>query len=324
MKLSQKGEAGLLAHIEKHFRFPGDKRLLLGPGDDCAVLRTTPGKELVVTTDELVENTHFLRRLSTPEALARKLMRVNLSDLASMGRVKPVSCVVGAGLPGDLPSGFVLRFIRTLKKEALKFGLSIAGGNLTGAREMHFYMTVWGEADGKSVVTRYGARPGDILFSLGPLGEAKAGLEILKSGRASDKARFKKLVRSFLEPRPFLKEGAVIGARGLASSMLDNSDGLGRSARILSELSRCRVRLAAGPDAVSPALRAYAAASGGSWREYAVSGGEDYGLVFTAKPGKAALVKKLLPAAIAVGRIEKGSGVVVEGYEGKVQSFSHF
>ena len=324
MKLSQKGEAGLLAYIEKHFRFPGDKRLILGPGDDCAVLRTTPGKKLVITTDELVENTHFLRRFSTPEALARKLMRVNLSDLASMGMVKPVSCLVGSGLPGDLPADFVLRFIKTLKTEALKFDLSIAGGNLTGAREMHFYMTVWGEADGKGIVTRYGARPGDILFSLGPLGEAKAGLEILQNGSAADKERFKKLVRSFWEPKPFLKEGALIGMRGLASAMLDNSDGLGRSARILSELSRCRVRLRAGLDAVSPVLAAYAAVSGRPWQKYVLSGGEDYGLVFTVKPAASALVKKLLPAAIAVGLIEKGAGVVVEGYEGKIQSFNHF
>jgi thiamine-monophosphate kinase len=324
MKLSQKGEAGLLTYIEKHFRFPGDKRLILGPGDDCAVLRPTPGKELVITTDELVENTHFLRRFSTPEALARKLMRINLSDLASMGEVRPVSCLVGSGLPKDLPADFVLRFIRTIKKEALKFGLSIAGGNLTGAREMHFYMTVWGEADRKNIVTRYGARPGDILFSLGPLGEAKAGLEILRKSGVADKRRFKQLVRSFWEPRPFLKEGALIGARGLASAMLDNSDGLGRSARILAELSRCRVRLQAGPEAVSPVLAEYAAASGGSWREYVFSGGEDYGLVFTARPAKAALVKKLLPLALPVGRIEKGAGVIVEGYEGKIRSFNHF
>ncbi|OGS06522.1 MAG: thiamine-phosphate kinase [Elusimicrobia bacterium RIFOXYA12_FULL_51_18] len=324
MKLSQKGEAGILTYIEKHFRFPGDKRLILGPGDDCAVLKTTPGRELVITTDELVENTHFLRHFADPENLAGKLMRVNLSDLASMGRVRPVSCLVGSGLPENIPADFVLRFIRALKKEALKFGLSIAGGNLTGAREMHFYMTVWGEADRKSLVTRYGAGPGDILFNLGPLGESKAGLEILKNGLTADKKRFKQLVRRFWEPKPFLKEGALIGDRGLASAMLDNSDGLGRSARILSELSRCRVILQAGPEAVSPALAAYAAAKGRPWREYVFSGGEDYGLVFTARPEKAALVKKLLPDALAVGRIEKGKGVVVEGYEGKVQSFRHF
>ncbi|HBB65720.1 MAG: thiamine-phosphate kinase [Elusimicrobia bacterium GWA2_56_46] len=324
MKLPRKGEAGLLTYIEKQLRFPGDRRLILGPGDDCAVLKTAPGKALVITTDELVEHTHFLRRFSTPEALARKLLRVNLSDLAAMGRVRPVSCVVGSGLPKDLPAGFAGRFLRALKKEAVKFGLTVAGGNLSGAREMHFYMTVWGEADQKEIVTRYGARPGDILFSLGPLGEAKAGLEILKNGQVPEKRRFRRLVRAFLEPAPLLKEGALIGARGLASAMLDNSDGLLRSARILSELSRCRVLLEAGPEAVSPALAAYAKAKGRPWREYVFSGGEDYGLLFTVRPAKAGLVKKLLPAAKAVGRIEKGSGAVMRGYEGKAQSFSHF
>jgi thiamine-monophosphate kinase len=311
--------------MEKYFRFPGDRRLILGPGDDCAVLRPSPGRELVITTDELVENTHFLRRFSAPEDLARKLMRVNLSDLAAMGRVRPVSCLVGAGLPKNIPADFILRFIRALKQEALKFGLSVAGGNLSGAGEMHFYMTVWGEVRRGEAVTRYGARPGDALFSLGPLGEAKAGLEILLGGRSAEKKRFKNLVRSFWSPKPYLKEGALIGAKALASAMLDNSDGLVRSAGILSELSLCRVKLEAGPHLLSPALAAYTGLKKGRpWREYALSGGEDYGLVFSARPEKAGLVKKLLPAARLVGSIEKGTGVIVEGYEGKVRSFDHF
>ena len=324
MKNSGKGEAGILSHIEKYLRFPRDRRLVLGPGDDCAVVRASPGKDIVITTDELVENTHFLRRFSTPEDLARKLMRVNLSDLASMGAVRPVSCVTGAGLPKDLPPDFVRRFLRALKAEALRFGISVAGGNLAGAREMHFYMTVWGEAGKGKVITRYGARPGDILFNLGPLGEAKAGLEILMRGRAAEKNRFAGLVRSFLVPEPLLKAGALIGTRGLATAMLDNSDGLVRSAAILSELSKCRVRLRAGEAMVSAALRAYASARSVPQLGYALSGGEDYGLVFTARPEKAALIKKLLPGASAVGRIEKGHGVKLEGYEGKAGSFDHF
>jgi len=324
MKLSKKGEAGILAHIEKYLRFPGDRRLVLGPGDDCAVLKTSPGKRLVITTDELVENTHFLRRLSTPEDLARKLMRVNLSDLAAMGLVKPVSCVVGSGLPKGTSPDFILRFIKALKKEALKFGISVAGGNLSGSREMHFYMTVWGEAGKSGIVTRYGAKPGDILFNLGPLGEAKAGLEILMRGRPAEKIRFRRLVRSFLAPEPLLKQGALIGSRGLASAMLDNSDGLARSAAILSGLSRCRVRLNVGEPAVSRALMEYASVKSRPWREYALSGGEDYGLIFTARPDKESLIKKLLPAAAAVGRVEKGKGVALEGYESKVASFDHF
>lgn len=322
--MSSMGETGLLTHIEKYFRFPRDKNLLLGPGDDCAVLKTAPGKALVITTDGLVEGTHFLRRFAAPEDLARKLLRVNLSDLAAMGPVRPVSCVAGAGLPGDLPADFALKFIKALKKEALAFGLSIAGGNLTGARELHFYMTAWGEADRRKIVTRYGARPGDLVFNLGPLGESRAGLEILKNGGAPEKKRFRRLLRGFWTPRPFLKEGAVIGERGLASAMLDNSDGLFRSARILSELSRCAVRLRLEPSAVSPVLAAYAGLKNRPWQQYALSGGEDYGLIFTVRPAWAGLVGRLFAKARLVGRVEKGSGVSVEGYEGKAENFSHF
>lgn len=324
MKKRIAGETSVLAEIEKTFRFPADRRLLLGPGDDCAVLRHVPGQDLVITTDEMVEGTHYLARFATPENIARKLMRINLSDLAAMGAVRPVSCVVGAGLRKDTPADFLRRFIRTLKTEALRFGISVAGGNLAGAREDHFYMTVWGEARLRELVTRYGAKPGDLLLNIGPLGEAAAGLEILKQGQAAEIKKFPALVRSFWAPRPQLAEGRLIGARGLATAMLDNSDGLLRSAGIISSLSRCRVLLSPGERACSRALRAWCAAGKKDWRSYAISGGEDYGLVFSARPELLGKIKSLLPGAAVVGRLEKGAGVEVENFNGKVKSFEHF
>jgi len=324
MKTKKRGEARLLEHIEKTFRFPQDRRLLLGPGDDCAVLRHGPGRNLVITTDEIVEGTHYLARFASPEDLARKLTRINLSDLASMGEVKPVSCVVGAGLRKDTPKDFMLRFIKELKAEALRFGISIAGGNLAGARENHFYMTVWGESGRSELVTRYGAKPGDLLFNIGPLGEAAAGLEILMGGRAAEKKRFPGLIKAFWRPEPMLAAGVLIGRKGLASAMLDNSDGLARSAEIISELSRCRVIVSLGEGACSPALRAYSVLKKKPWRQYAVNGGEDFGLVFTAPESRLARIKKLLPAAVVAGRLEKGSGFEIENFNGKVKSFEHF
>lgn len=318
------GEAKLLEHIEKTFRFPGDRRLLLGPGDDCAVLRHGRGRDLVITTDEMVEGTHYLPRFATPEALARKLTRINLSDLASMGEVEPVSCVVGSGLRRTTPPDFAPRFMKALKAEALRYGISIAGGNLAGARENHFYMTVWGESCGTPLVTRYGARAGDLLFNLGPLGEAAAGLEVLMNDYPAEKRRFAPLIKSFWEPEPQLKAGALIGRKRLATAMLDNSDGLARSAAILAELSRCRVIVSVGEGACSPALRAYAEHRKKPWRQYAIAGGEDYGLIFTAPAGKLGAIKKLLPGALVVGRLEKGAGAVIENYNGKVEGFQHF
>ncbi len=324
MKKKKSGEARLLEHIEKTFRFPLDRRLLLGPGDDCAVLRHGPGRNLVITTDEIVEGTHYLARFATPEDLARKLTRINLSDLASMGEVKPVSCVVGAGLRKDTPKDFMLRFMKELKAEALRFGISIAGGNLAGARENHFYMTVWAESRGSKLVTRYGAKPGDLLLNIGPLGLAAAGLEILMGGRPAEKKKFPGLVKAFWRPEPMLKAGALLGREGLASAMLDNSDGLARSAAIISDLSRCRVIVNPGEDACPAALRAYSALKKKPWRQYAISGGEDFGLVFAAPARRLARIKKLLPAALVVGRLEKGSGCEIENFNGKIKSFEHF
>jgi thiamine-monophosphate kinase len=324
MKHKKGGEASLIGHIEKTFKFPLDRRLLLGPGDDCAVLRHGAGKALVITTDEIVEGTHYLARFSTPEDLARKLTRINLSDLASMGDVTPVSCVVGAGLRKNTPPEFTRRFIKELKAEALRFGLSIAGGNLAGARENHFYMTVWGESGRGEIVTRYGARPGDLLFNIGPLGLAAAGLEILTRASAAEKKKFPALVKAFWRPEPMLEAGALIGRAGLASAMLDNSDGLARSAAIISRLSGCRVLVSPGEGSCAPVLRAYSAARGRPWRYYAIGGGEDYGLVFTAGPARLAEIKRLLPAASVVGRVEKGRGVEIENYDGKIKSFEHF
>jgi len=317
-------EAAAIEHIEKAFRFPRDRRLLLGPGDDCAVLRHAAGRDLVITTDEMVEGTHYLPRFARPEDIAAKLLRMNLSDLASMGDVKPVSCVAGAGLRRDLPPGFIRRFVSGLRSEALRFGISVAGGNLAGARENHFYMTAWGETGRGKPVTRGGASPGDLLLNIGPLGEAAAGLEVLKRGIAAQKKKFAALVRSFWRPEPMLLAGKTIGRRSLATAMLDNSDGLQRSAEIISRLSGCRAVLSLGEGACSPELRAWCRFKTRDWRYYAVGGGEDYGLVFTAGPRRLGEIKKLLPGAVVVGRMEKGGGVRVENYDGEVRGFEHF
>lgn len=324
MKLSDTGEAGLLARIEKHFKFPEDSRLLLGPGDDCAVLRHTPGKALVITTDEIVEGTHFLMRFSTPEDLAAKLLRINLSDLAAMGPVRPVSCVAGAGLNRGLPLSFVVRFLKKLKSEALRFGITVAGGNLAGARENHFYLTMWGEADASKLVTRYGAGPGDLIFNIGPLGSAAAGFELLKAANKKNIKKFKGLVKSFRRPEPMLAAGRLLGEKKIASAMLDNSDGLARSAVIIAELSKCKTALNLPEEAASKELKRYAAMKDRDWRSYALKGGEDFGLVFTVPARKVSLLKKLLPAAVCVGRVEKGRGSVIESHEGKISAFSHF
>jgi len=330
------GEDALIEHMERAFPVGRSQRsrhrqrtmppcsgrgpLLLGPGDDAAVLRTRPGYRLIATVDEMCEGAHFLDRFSTPELIAGKLLRMNLSDLAAMGDARPLALLTAAGLPRSASGAWARRFIKALRAEARRFRVAVAGGNISRSSDKHFAMTLLGECRG--FVTRYGARPGDLVYSLGPLGLARAGLELLMSGAA--RGKWGELIEAFWRPRPMLAEGALIGRRGLASAMLDNSDGLYRSLGIIARLSGCRVRAALPGGACSPVLRRWAASRKKDWRLYALAGGEDYGLVFCCRATRAALVGRLLPGAVLVGETAKGRGVEVEGYGGEIPVFEHF
>lgn len=313
-----RAEDALIERIER--AFPEGGPLLMGPGDDAAVLKVRPGFRLVATVDEMCEGAHFLDRFSTPELVAGKLLRMNLSDLAAMGDVRPLALLTAAGLPRSASGRWARRFITALRSEARRFRVAVAGGNIARSDKKHFSMTLLGECRG--FVTRYGARPGDLVYSLGPLGLSRAGLQLLMSG-ASRRGQGP-LVDAFWRPCPMLAEGALIGRRGLASAMLDNSDGLYRSLGIIARLSGCRVRTRLPEEACAPGLRRWAAAKKKDWRLYAYAGGEDYGLVFSCRPSKEPLVRRLLPGALRVGEVLKGRGVEVEDYAGKIPVFEHF
>lgn len=314
-------EKNILDDIEQSFSFQGNKDLLLGPGDDCAILAPMKGN-LVITTDEQVEGTHFLPG-SAPEDIACRLMRSNISDLAGMGYVRPVSCVAGAGLSSSLPDDFVRRFIQGLKKEAEHFGITIAGGNLAGARENHFYLTVWGEAMAKPIL-RNGAKPGNLLAAIGPMGEARAALEILMHGNENKKQAYSGLVENFWRPVPQLEAGRILAQNEIATAMLDNSDGLYKSAAIIAERSGVRAVIDAEMVKPSTLLTEWCAEEGKDAVSYAIDGGEDYGLVFALPPDKLPELRKLLPQSIVIGHFETGKGTEIIKFHGKIKGFEHF
>lgn len=317
-------ESRILDYIEDNFRVSKDKRLLIGPGDDAAVLKTKAGKVLVATTDEMVEGTHFLRGADYPEKLAKKLIRINLSDLAAMGNVKPFTCLSGGGMPKNTSSAWIKKFIKTLNDEAEKFGLNLSGGNLARSENLHVYMTVLGQADKGEIITRYGAKAGDMLYSIGYLGDSKAGLEIFLSGKNPKSFFAKKLLKRFWEPKPMMEAGSILGKYKLSKCMLDNSDGLLRSIKIIARASACKVIVNLKEEDISKELKEYALVKRKNYLDYAISGGEDYGLIFTANLKNKNKIKKLLPEAKIIGRIEKGTGIDFENYNGKNKSFEHF
>ncbi|MFA5160944.1 MAG: thiamine-phosphate kinase [Elusimicrobiales bacterium] len=315
MDIARVGEFRMLEHIGRLAASQKDPRILLGPGDDCALVRARPGYALALTADEMAEGTHFPAGCP-PALLGRKLARINLSDLAGMGNVKPVCALCCAGLPRNASWEWTKTFVRALMKELNRFGASLAGGNLARSDKMHFSLTVTGEARPSEIIRRGGAKPGDLIFGIGALGQARAGLELVLSGHKTGK-----LVEAFWLPRIQPEAGAVIGKKKLASAMMDNSDGLYKSVKTLAAASGCGAFIDITEDALSPELARYCKARKKDWREYILSGGEDYGLVMAVPPRRAAEFIKTFPRARALGVMTKGKTIHANC---RPESFEHF
>lgn len=313
------GERGLLRRIYARFGHPRPG-VVLGPGDDAAALRVPAGQLLLASQDDLVEDTHFERRWAPPERLAARLLAVNLSDLAAMGGARPLGCLVSAGLPRALSAAWALRLLSGLDRAAREAGVPVLGGNLARSRGICLSMCILGAVHPDRLVRRSGAHAGDLLCGVGPLGEAGAGLALLRSGGAGASHP---LVRAFWGVRPQMESGRRLAA--LATSMMDNSDGLARSAETLAEASGVRIRLRLDEAPASRALRGFCRERRRDLRLHQFQGGEDYGLIFTLAPRDWPGAKRLLPKAYRLGFVEKGKGVVVEGLPRRASaSFEHF
>ncbi len=231
---------------------PQHDGVLTGPGDDCAVLAWGGGRVLLAAVDQLIGSVHYYRDTTSPEAAGRKLMCRNLSDIAAMGGVPKWALLAVAA--GGRDSEWILAFCRGAAEAGERYGVSVVGGDiaaLPGEGECAS-LTILGEAAEKRCILRSGAKPGDVLYVTGTLGNS------LASGHHLD-----------FDPR--LEEGKFLAENGFASAMLDISDGLLLDAKRLAEASRLRLRL----DPAALPLRA------GATRHGAFSDGEDYELLFT-------------------------------------------
>ncbi|MEW5950906.1 MAG: thiamine-phosphate kinase [Elusimicrobia bacterium] len=314
-------EKNLLDFFKKVFSYPKKDGLLIGPGDDCAVADIKNGKYVLLTTDEVQEGTHFLTNFTKPELLASKLVRMNVSDIYSMGKAKPLFCVVAGGIGKNISEKWIKRFSVSLRKEAALFGMKIAGGNLCKADKTHFSMTVLGTAEKKRLMLRKGAKEGDLIMGAGSLGEAKAGLEILISGGPKNKIE-RKLVDSFWKPKICVKESDKISK--YASCMLDNSDGLFKSLEILSLENSLKAECEIPIFSVSNNLIKWCEIENKNWKKYALEGGEDYGLIFCAAAKFLKKIKKEIPQCYVLGKMKKGKGVLIKNYEAEIRAFEHF
>lgn len=239
--------------------------VLIGPGDDCAILRLG-GRTYLWTTDSLTEGTHFERSWMTPRQIGAKAYLVNASDIAAMGG-RPRFALVSLGAPANFPGRGLVDVQRGIVEMAARDRVAIVGGNLTRSPILQVTIALLGEAPRRPVL-RSGAQPGDAIYVSGTLGDAGLGLRLLRN---NPRARGLP-VRRFRLPSPRVGAGVMLAARRIASAMIDVSDGLLADLRHICRASRVGARVDVEALPTSRAVRRV-----DPW--LALHGGEDYELL---------------------------------------------
>lgn len=266
-------------------------------GDDCAVLPKDSKTDLVITTDLLVEDIDFRLAWSKPEFIGHKSLAVSLSDVAAMG-AKPVWSMISIGVPERIwKTDFVDEFYVGYLGFAKKLDIEMVGGDISKTPDKIVIDSIAaGEVKKGKAVLRSGAKVGDLIFVTGELGGASAGLKLLENGVLCDesvKSWQKTLLLKQLSPFPQITYGKRIGETQLATSMIDLSDGLSSDLAHICRASRVGAKIFADKIPFHKKLRAVAK-SLDEKLDYALNGGEDFELLFTANPKKNFHVKKLV------------------------------
>ena len=321
-------ESEIISRLRKRAGVNDEVRL--GIGDDTAVIKTTAGKELIACCDLMVEGVHFRTEWTPPRLLGRKALAVNLSDVAAMGGV-PKFAMMSIALPPKCSSAFIDELFLGVFELAETSGVSIIGGDTSSSRDSLFIdISVIGECQSGNAVTRRGAKVGDRIYVSGSLGASALGLSLLEDGyRLNDlkdptDAMRQQAILKHLAPEPQLKLGRAIGEAGLATAMIDISDGLSTDVwHILDDsdvgatihavampIAECVLSVAAGARGIDPLT-------------LALNGGEEYELLFTVRPDNhervMALAKTLGATITLIGEIVAEKQLHLER-NGKIES----
>jgi len=264
-------------------------RLALSIGDDAAAFRSRKDSLVLISTDSLVEGIHFDLRYFSPENLGWKALAVNLSDIAAMGG-RPLYFTTSIAVPRGRDSRWVQKLYRGMLELASKSQVHLIGGDTCASPQGVFLdLTILGEVKPAEMVTRRGARPGDLLFVTGELGECSMGLELLKQHPQFAK-RYPETIRRHLRPTPRSHAGRFLASHRLASSLIDISDGLSTDLHHLCEQSRVGAVIDAEKIPIAKASGKLRSLLSKPALDYALNGGEDYELLFTVSPS---LAKKI-------------------------------
>jgi thiamine-monophosphate kinase len=305
MPLSEKK---LIRQIRRSAR--AGKWVVTGIGDDCAVLRVPPGHELLVTTDFTIENVHFRRDWHRPELVGRRCLTRGLSDIAAMGG-EPRAAFLSLAVASDVPQKWVNRFLKGLLDLAEEFKVPLAGGDTAqSAGGIQADIAVVGSVPKGTAVLRSGARAGDQIYVTGELGGSAAALARLAESKPVGAAYSR-----YFRPRPLARVavGQWLRRRGVASAMIDLSDGLSTDLEHICDESRVGAEIEA--EAIPRARVGL-----GKKRvalELALHGGDDYELLFTSAAAVPPVVAGV--RVTRIGRTTQSAGMRLIGADGKVR-----
>lgn len=263
-------------------------------GDDCAVVSKDTKTDLVLTTDLLVEDVDFRRDWMIPEFLGHKALAVSLSDVAAMG-ARPVWAMLSIGIPEKIwKTDFVEKFYEGWFALAEKFDVELIGGDISKTPDKIVIDSIAaGEVKKGKAILRSGAKAGDLIYVTGEIGGAAAGLKLLENGELFGKSNHKNVLLRQLQPNPQTEIGQLIGQKNLATAMIDLSDGLSSDLTHLCRESGVGAKIYADRIPFDKKLNSRAQ-NFDEQLHFALSGGEDFELLFTVDPKKKFQIEKAL------------------------------
>ena len=286
MTLKDIGEFGFIKKISRGCLIRPDN-IIKAIGDDAAAFTTAADQLSLITTDLLVERVHFLRAAISGFDLGYKSLAVNLSDIAAMGGTAR-EAFVSIAIPDDCQLDYLEAVYSGIKDLAAGFDVNVLGGDTTRSKkDLIINIVVQGIVSKEELLCRDAARPGDVIFSTGFLGDSKAGLYLILNEVAADTEALEALLVAHRVPQPHLRQGRFLARQTGIHAAIDTSDGLSSDLAHIAEESRVGARLYAQKIPISPNLKDFCTRFDFDPIDYALSGGEDYTLLCTIAPANA-------------------------------------
>ena len=284
--LTTVGEFGLIQRLRRQWP-TSSPRVVQGIGDDAAILQPSPGQQLLVSTDVFIEGVHFDLTFQSPRDVGFRAAAANLSDIAAMGGT-PLYLLVSMAIPGHLPITHVRAWYRGLQEASSPYQVELIGGDTSSSLHHAFLsLTIMGTIPSNRSLTRNRARVGDHVYVTGTLGDSHAGLQVLRTrGNTRPRVRLRRdehwLAQRHLRPTPRIVVGQLLARQGIAHAAIDLSDGLSGDLCRVCEESRVGADIWATALPLSSHLRTFAKSNEVDPVEFALRGGDDYELLFTA------------------------------------------